>query len=222
MNYADAFIGQLLNWMGQSAAAGGPPITGYQLGAELLNFGASVAFMGVNASAFVRYFVRAERKTVGNFLLPLLGFVVCLYIWWSLRTPAKIVGMVWLASGLLYGAWKPTGSPAKSNSPCRTKTRPQPPQTADRKEATASFENGQSQTDTDNRRGWRDISRAHAEHPESTHPSAPTPQHSNCLLPPPTAPVIPASLTVRRLALRARTVRMPISSLLCAWTSSTC
>ena len=106
LNYMDAFIGEILKWLGRPATAGGPPITGYQLGAELLNFGASIAFMGVNASAFVRYFVRAERRTLGNFLPPLLGFSVCFYIWLSLRTPAKVVGMVWLTTGLLYGAWK--------------------------------------------------------------------------------------------------------------------
>ncbi|MCX6905231.1 MAG: APC family permease, partial [Verrucomicrobia bacterium] len=69
----------------------------YQLGAELLNFGAFIAFMGVNASAFVRYFVRNPRKTLGNLLPPLLGFVVCLYIWLSLRPLAMVVGAVWLA-----------------------------------------------------------------------------------------------------------------------------
>jgi putrescine importer len=106
LNYMDAFVGELLKWVGRSANAAGPPITGYQLGAELLNFGASIAFMGVNASAFVRYFVRAERRTLGNLLPPLLGFVVCLYIWLSLRTPAKVAGLAWLATGLLYGAWK--------------------------------------------------------------------------------------------------------------------
>jgi len=106
LNYMDAFVSELLKWFGKSANAVGPPITGYQLGAELLNFGASIAFMGVNASALVRYFVRAERRTLGNLLPPLLGFTVCLYIWLSLRTPAKVVGVVWLATGLLYGARK--------------------------------------------------------------------------------------------------------------------
>ena len=36
----------------------------YERGAEMLNFGAFIAFMGVNAAAFVRYFLRAERKEV--------------------------------------------------------------------------------------------------------------------------------------------------------------
>jgi hypothetical protein len=42
-------------------------------------------------------------------VFPLLGFVICLYIWLSLRTPAKIAGFAWLATGLAYGAWKTGG-----------------------------------------------------------------------------------------------------------------
>ena len=34
----------------------------YGRGAELLNFGALIAFMGVNAAALIRYFVRADEK----------------------------------------------------------------------------------------------------------------------------------------------------------------
>ncbi len=81
----------------------------YQLGAELLNFGAFIGFMGVNLAAFVRYFVRGSQKTFLNLVPPLLGFVVCLYIWASLRTPAKLAGLAWLVAGLLYGAWKTRG-----------------------------------------------------------------------------------------------------------------
>jgi len=78
----------------------------YPLGAELLNFGALIAFMGVNISSLVRYFLRAERKTLGNFMPPLLGFAVCLYLWLSLGPKAKIAGLTWLTAGLLYGAWR--------------------------------------------------------------------------------------------------------------------
>jgi len=82
----------------------------YSLGCELLNFGALIAFMGVNASAFLHYFVRGNPatfwKAFWNFLSPLLGFVVCAYLWWSLHRPAHIVGSVWLLTGILYGAWR--------------------------------------------------------------------------------------------------------------------
>jgi putrescine importer len=81
-------------------------VVNYQLGAELLNFGAFIGFMGVNLSAFFRYYVRAEKKTLLNLALPILGLVICLYIWLSLRTPAKIAGSAWLMTGLAYGAWK--------------------------------------------------------------------------------------------------------------------
>jgi len=78
----------------------------YALGAELLNFGALAAFMGVNIACFAHYYLRAESKTIWNFIAPLLGFVVCLYLWLSLGRNAKIVGAIWLAAGLLYGAWR--------------------------------------------------------------------------------------------------------------------
>jgi amino acid transporter len=78
----------------------------YPLGAELLNFGALIAFMGVNAAAFVRYFLRGERKTMGHLLVPLLGFSVCLYLWVSLGQKARWAGLAWLSAGLIYGAWR--------------------------------------------------------------------------------------------------------------------
>lgn len=78
----------------------------YPLGAQLLNFGALIAFMGVNVSAFVRYFVRNEKKNFWTFILPVLGFAVCLYLWLSLGIKAKIVGICWISLGILYGAWK--------------------------------------------------------------------------------------------------------------------
>jgi amino acid transporter len=78
----------------------------YDLGAEMLNFGALIAFMGVNVSSFVRYFLRAERKTFGSFVVPLLGFLICLYLWLSLGFTAKCSGLIWLTAGVLYGAWR--------------------------------------------------------------------------------------------------------------------
>ena len=94
--------------IGVLAAAGGLVLT-YQLGAEMLNFGAFIAFMGVNLAAFTRYWLRAERRTAGNFVYPLLGFVFCAYLWMSLRSPAKIAGGAWLAAGIIYGAIKTGG-----------------------------------------------------------------------------------------------------------------
>jgi amino acid transporter len=78
----------------------------YPLGAQLLNFGALIAFMGVNASAFVRYFIRKEKRNFINLIVPILGFSVCLYLWLSLGIKAKIAGLCWLTAGVLYGAYR--------------------------------------------------------------------------------------------------------------------
>jgi amino acid transporter len=81
----------------------------YGRGIELLNFGALIAFMGVNAAAFMRYFVHGAEKRVANFIPPVLGFFICLGLWWSLSMPAKILGSVWMALGIAFGIWKTHG-----------------------------------------------------------------------------------------------------------------
>ena len=96
--------------VGALALVGGLSLT-YQLGAELLNFGAFIAFMGVNLAAFTHYWVRAEKgeRRVRDFVLPLLGFLICFYLWWSLRPVAKLAGGAWLLAGLVYGAIRTRG-----------------------------------------------------------------------------------------------------------------
>ncbi len=84
-------------------------IVSYGLGAEMLNFGALIAFMGVNLAAFVRYFVRDPKKSAGNFVFPLAGFFICLLLWLNLSRPAKIVGAIWMGAGILFGAIKTKG-----------------------------------------------------------------------------------------------------------------
>jgi amino acid transporter len=97
-------------FVGALALLGGFLLT-FQLGAEMLNFGAFIAFMGVNLAAFVRYWVRADKaqRKWTDFVLPLLGFLICLYIWWSLRWQAKLFGGLWLLAGIVYGAIRTRG-----------------------------------------------------------------------------------------------------------------
>jgi putrescine importer len=81
----------------------------YERGTEILNFGALIAFMGVNAAAFVRYFLRAREKHWTNFVSPLLGFAICFYIWQNLDPHAKLLGGMWMIIGIAYGAVKTRG-----------------------------------------------------------------------------------------------------------------
>ena len=81
----------------------------FDLGAQMLNFGALIAFMGVNAASFVRYYVRAEKKQLRNLIPPLLGFSVCLLLWLNLSRTAQIAGSIWMAAGIAFGAWKTRG-----------------------------------------------------------------------------------------------------------------
>lgn len=81
----------------------------YERGVELLNFGAFIAFIGVNVAAFIHYFVRAPERRWINFVAPLLGAGICVFIWLNLSWPAKLAGGLWLLAGLLYGAAKTGG-----------------------------------------------------------------------------------------------------------------
>ena len=83
----------------------------YEHAGELLNFGAFLAFTGVNLACFWQFTVLAQRKGIKwrflqDALLPLLGFFVCGYIWWNLNHLAKTVGGIWFAIGILYVGYK--------------------------------------------------------------------------------------------------------------------
>jgi putrescine importer len=90
-------------------ALAGAFLVSYGLGAEMLNFGALIAFMGVNVAAFMRYYVRATDKKLINLLPPVIGFVVCLILWLNLSRPAIVAGSIWMVLGIAFGAWKTGG-----------------------------------------------------------------------------------------------------------------
>jgi len=95
-------------FVGVLALAGTTVLT-FERAAELLNFGALLAFMGVNAASFVRYFWRERQRTLTNFLVPVLGFAICLLLWLNLSKPAKIAGTIWMLLGITYGAIRTRG-----------------------------------------------------------------------------------------------------------------
>ena len=81
----------------------------YDAGAELLNFGALIAFMGVNIASLTHYYIRGEDRSMGQLIPPVLGFLICLFIWIHLSKMAMIVGSIWMIAGIAYGAWKTRG-----------------------------------------------------------------------------------------------------------------
>ena len=82
----------------------------YEHAGELLNFGAFLAFMGVNFACFWQFSMLAKpgykRNLLRDAILPLIGFAFCGLIWWNLNSLAKTVGGLWFAVGLLYVGYK--------------------------------------------------------------------------------------------------------------------
>jgi len=78
----------------------------YQHAGELLNFGAFLAFMGVNLATFWQFTVLSrpgyKRRIVADAVLPAVGFLFCSLIWWNLNSLAKTIGGIWFAAGVLY------------------------------------------------------------------------------------------------------------------------
>jgi amino acid transporter len=87
----------------------GALVLNFERGVELLNFGALLAFMGVNIAALTRYYFRETRKHWFNFVSPSLGFIICLGLWLSLSWRAKLLGIGWMIVGLAYGAYNTRG-----------------------------------------------------------------------------------------------------------------
>jgi amino acid transporter len=77
----------------------------YQKTAELINFAALIAFMGVNLSAIGQFWFRSsgnKRNPLTDLIIPSAGFLFCLWIWISLPGSPKIIGGIWLAAGFIY------------------------------------------------------------------------------------------------------------------------
>ena len=89
----------------------------YQRGAELLNFGAFIAFMGVNAAALLHYRFRSEQKVLLPVTIPLLGLLVSAFIWLNLNHSAQLLGIVWIGVGLLLYFVMRRSNPAEAVEP---------------------------------------------------------------------------------------------------------
>ena len=79
----------------------GAMVFSYQLGTELLNFGALLAFMGVNLASMLRGWRHGRWSQWFPMLLSLGGMATCLFLWIHLGPLARLVGVVWAAVGIL-------------------------------------------------------------------------------------------------------------------------
>jgi amino acid transporter len=72
----------------------------YQLGTELLNYGALLAFMGVNVASVVLGWRTGKYAEWFPMLMSAAGFLTCLFIWMNLGPMARIVGTAWAVIGI--------------------------------------------------------------------------------------------------------------------------
>ena len=80
---------------------------------SLVSFGAIMGFILTNISVIARFWVRDKERSgaaaVKYLIIPAIAAAVCIYLWLSLTTTAKIVGFSWLALGVVFLAIKTKG-----------------------------------------------------------------------------------------------------------------
>jgi len=81
--------------------------------AEIVTFGALLAFMGVNLAALMHFWFAPQALLTRRFFLdafvPGFGIAFCLLLLVSLQSWTKYAGAAWLVIGILYGAYKTRG-----------------------------------------------------------------------------------------------------------------
>lgn len=84
---------------------------------EVVVFGALLAFIGVNLAALRHFWFSREalghREFFVDAFVPAFGIVFCAVLLASLQTWTKYAGLVWLAGGMAYGAYKTKGYKAR-------------------------------------------------------------------------------------------------------------
>ena len=74
--------------------------------ASIISFGALVAFSAVNLAVIKHYFIDLRERSgvdlLRHLILPLTGFVLTVWLWFSLSGLTLIVGLCWLGAGLLW------------------------------------------------------------------------------------------------------------------------
>jgi amino acid transporter len=85
----------------------------WERSAEMVTFGALIAFMGVNLVALLHFGFGPANRGKRNFFIdgfvPGFGFVFCFGLLFSLQTWTKWAGIIWLVVGIAYSAYKTKG-----------------------------------------------------------------------------------------------------------------
>ncbi len=85
----------------------------WELAAEVVTFGALIAFMGVDLSALRHFWFSPEAVGKRNFFVdafvPSFGIAFCFLLLISLQTWTKYAGIAWLAFGIGYAAYTTRG-----------------------------------------------------------------------------------------------------------------
>jgi len=96
----------------------GAMVFSYQLGTELLNYGALLAFMGVNIASAVLAWRTGRISQWLPILSSVIGFAICLFIWLNLGHLARVAGTAWAVAGI--GCWLMYGRKAGGLKPSST------------------------------------------------------------------------------------------------------
>lgn len=82
-------------------------------GASLISFGAVTGFILVNISVPAYFLIRKKERgakaLVMYGLMPLIATIICLILWINMASVAKIIGLSWMAIGLIVLAIKTKG-----------------------------------------------------------------------------------------------------------------
>ena len=71
--------------------------------ASIVSFGALVAFSAVNLTVIKHYFFdKGEKNVLNNLVLPVIGFLLTVWLWSNLSGLTLEVGLIWLAIGLIW------------------------------------------------------------------------------------------------------------------------
>lgn len=74
--------------------------------AEMISFGALIAFTAVNLSVIKHYFFDEKKRggvnTLIYFVTPAIGVALTVWLWTSLSSRSLTVGLIWLAIGFVY------------------------------------------------------------------------------------------------------------------------